>query len=68
MRDSDTFVGRSAKPSWLNVLATNIESVQTMREIKGGVREGNTLRRSAPPSLMMLMGFVDAAVSEAILP
>lgn len=47
-RDSDTFVGRSAKPSWLNVLATNIESVQTMWEIKGGGREGNTLRRSAP--------------------
>lgn len=68
VRDSDTFVGRSAKPSWLNVLATNIESVQTMREIKGGVREGNTLRRSAPPSLTMLMGFVDAPVSEAILP
>lgn len=64
---SDTFVGRFAKPSWVNTLATYIEAVQTTKEIKGGGREGNTLRQGAPPSLTMLMGFVDAAVSKLFL-
>lgn len=64
---SDTFIGRFAKPSQINMLATYTNYANYARNKRRG-REGSTLRRSAPPSLTMLIGFVDAAVSEAILP